>query len=477
MSQPTYAIKGIPVPAGQPTPTRKEITAWISNNPLQVSLFMRALTEFQQLSPTQNPLSYYRIAGIHGDPDVPWDGVGNPQGPGLPGFWCAHNRSTFSTWHRPYLALFEQRIYDIMIGIIARNVPAGSQRKAWEDAAKQWRLPYWDWAVKQRYMGDYGLPEIFTKERVPILNFDRTTTTNIINPLWKFSNPTGVPMGHRSMGIYRLRGYPWSRAVGTSRFGIVTSQSETTWRGGINDWREANEALQNPSQIGWFPASTGDAVYRLFAPGYFSSFESFESKIFHNPQTPRDYLSLEYVHDGIHPLTGGWDENGRGIGHMADPSVSAFDPIFWFHHCNVDRLAAIFQKLNPNMWFNPQGRVGSAPLDPFHIDTASTSWNSDLCRDWRASLGYEYDDLSAPGPPTTSVAARSFAADSPSDLSAPGPPADLIVVPLPEVDSPDDQSDLSRLRKIINEKYGHVRRELDKSPSIHGRENDYIINV
>lgn len=63
MSQPTYAIRGIPVPAGQPTPTRKEITTWVSNNPLQVSLFMRALTEFQQLSPTQDPLSYYRIAG------------------------------------------------------------------------------------------------------------------------------------------------------------------------------------------------------------------------------------------------------------------------------------------------------------------------------------------------------------------------------------------------------------------------------
>jgi tyrosinase len=117
-----------------------------------------------------------------------------------------------------------------MIGIIARHVPAGSQRTAWEDAAKQWRLPYWDWAVKQRYIGDYGLPEIFTKERVPILNFDRTTTTNIINPLWKFSNPTGVPMGHRSMGIYRLRGYPVRNPFLSCR------PTELTVSSGVGQW-------------------------------------------------------------------------------------------------------------------------------------------------------------------------------------------------------------------------------------------------
>lgn len=48
--------------------------------------------------------------GIHGDPDVAWDGVTNPtDDPADPfrGWWCAHNRPTFATWHRPYLALFE----------------------------------------------------------------------------------------------------------------------------------------------------------------------------------------------------------------------------------------------------------------------------------------------------------------------------------------------------------------------------------
>jgi hypothetical protein len=86
---------------------------------------MGALTKFQKFTPVQDPLSYYRITssclyqilysiylivnspGIHGDPNAPWNGVGSPQGPSLSSWWCAHNKSTFSTWHRPYLALFE----------------------------------------------------------------------------------------------------------------------------------------------------------------------------------------------------------------------------------------------------------------------------------------------------------------------------------------------------------------------------------
>lgn len=35
--------------------------------------------------------------------------------------------------------------------------------------------------------------------------------------------------------------------------------------------------------------------------------------------------SMEDVHNSIHFWTG-------GRGHMADPAIAAFDPIFWLHH-------------------------------------------------------------------------------------------------------------------------------------------------
>uniref|UniRef100_A0A383VC36 Tyrosinase copper-binding domain-containing protein n=1 Tax=Tetradesmus obliquus TaxID=3088 RepID=A0A383VC36_TETOB len=63
--------------------------------------------------------------------------------------------------------------------------------------------------------------------------------------------------------------------------------------------------------------------------------------------------SLEGVHDQVHD-TLGWDE-----GHMGYPEVAAFDPIFFLHHANVDRLLALWQVVyddpsNPATWIQPE---------------------------------------------------------------------------------------------------------------------------
>jgi hypothetical protein len=44
-----------------------------------------------------------------------------------------------------------------------------------------------------------------------------------------------------------------------------------------------------------------------------------------------DHISLEVPHNHLHNIIGG---DG---GNMSDISISAFDPIFWLHHCNMDR--------------------------------------------------------------------------------------------------------------------------------------------
>jgi tyrosinase len=41
---------------------------------------------------------------------------------------------------------------------------------------------------------------------------------------------------------------------------------------------------------------------------------------------PEVWGSLEDTHNSVHDLTGGIG------GHMGDPAVAAFDPIFWLHH-------------------------------------------------------------------------------------------------------------------------------------------------
>ena len=60
---------------------------------------------------------------------------------------------------------------------------------------------------------------------------------------------------------------------------------------------------------------------------YATSYERFSS----NANLLTDYTPLETPHNSLHNIIGG---NG---GNMSDISISAFDPLFWLHHCNMDR--------------------------------------------------------------------------------------------------------------------------------------------
>ena len=39
---------------------------------------------------------------------------------------------------------------------------------------------------------------------------------------------------------------------------------------------------------------------------------------------------------------------------MSDIPYAAFDPIFWLHHANVDRIFAIWQAIYPDSYTTPQ---------------------------------------------------------------------------------------------------------------------------
>jgi tyrosinase len=58
-----------------------------------------------------NTQSFFQVGGIHGLPNIPWDGVtGNPLFNPQPSQWkgyCTHGSVLFPTWHRPYVMLYE----------------------------------------------------------------------------------------------------------------------------------------------------------------------------------------------------------------------------------------------------------------------------------------------------------------------------------------------------------------------------------
>lgn len=77
--------------------------------------------------------------GIHGQPLVPWDTKAPKSS-----WYCTHGSPLFPPWHRPYLALYEQRLYEIMLKLIPTTFALEDQ-PALIHAAETWRFPYWDW--------------------------------------------------------------------------------------------------------------------------------------------------------------------------------------------------------------------------------------------------------------------------------------------------------------------------------------------
>jgi tyrosinase len=55
---------------------------------------------------TTDPILYYQIAGIHGQPYIPWNDATASKGQGD---YCTHSTVLFPTWHRTYVLLFEVR--------------------------------------------------------------------------------------------------------------------------------------------------------------------------------------------------------------------------------------------------------------------------------------------------------------------------------------------------------------------------------
>jgi tyrosinase len=99
--------------------------------------------------------------------------------------------------------------------------------------------------------------------------------------------------------------------------------------------------------------------------------QAFDFDVFENGLSNCFQDACENGHNYLHVWVGG---------DMADPDWAAFDPIFWFHHCNVDRLWAKWQDEHPNAVI-PDSILDRA-LDPFPLTGGQVM-------DYRA-LGYEY---------------------------------------------------------------------------------------
>ncbi|KAF9444741.1 polyphenol oxidase [Macrolepiota fuliginosa MF-IS2] len=343
---------------------RLEINNFVHDD-RQFSLYVQALNKMYADDQSNVP-SYFQVAGIHGLPFTAWDGASTPGFTADPNQqwagYCTHGSTLFPTWHRPYVMLIEQ----ILSGY-AQQIAAtyAVDKDAWKQAATNMRQPFWDWA-----QNSVPPPQIISMQQV-----------EITAPSGRRSNVTNPLMRYRFHPIDGSFYYPYSQWQTTLR------RPASTNRGATDNVSGLISVLKN-AQRG-ITESTYAMLTRVTGWSQFSSHTTSKGGNATN--------SLEAIHDNIHVLIG-------GNGHMSDPAVAAFDPIFWLHHANVDRMVSLWSAINPDVWTaNGDAQDGTytlvagqsvnvnTPLTPFW-NSQTSFWLSSQVRS-TSSLGYTYPEF------------------------------------------------------------------------------------
>jgi hypothetical protein len=99
-------------------------------------------------------------------------------------------------------------------------------------------------------------------------------------------------------------------------------------------------------------------------------------------------------HNDVHDSVGGW---------MGDIDQAAMDPIFWLHHCNIDRLWHVWNRSNPSGHKDPSDpRWTGHAFSFFDVHGHKVHKTGADVVDIRVKLGYVYEEephAIAPGPP------------------------------------------------------------------------------
>lgn len=387
---------------------RQNVQDMQRNNPDQFMMYMAALSSMQSVSESSTS-SYYQISGIHGRPYIPYqEAVSSSQNPTTG--YCTHSSALFPTWHRPYLALLEQHIVATAIAI-ANNYPAGSTRNRWLSAAQKVRLPYWDWATPDLQS---GLPPICMQPKFTVtIPVNGVATQRVIpNPLYQYA--------FLSQGLKNQYFDGWYVNAAATRRNPTDS-------GKASQNSVSDQAMRNSYQ------SRRQSTYNLFS---MPSFGAFSNTQFSAGNAPGSFNSVEAIHNEIHVNCGGTGNDLGNLGHMSVLDYSAFDPIFWLHHCQIDRLVAMFQAINPNMQMTSEpasstfarvARQGSmdtdtTPLNPFRHTNGQYYTSRDVMPAssiWDLNYSYAEVPYSYKGQPASAL--RSYTTSRMNALYRPSP--------------------------------------------------------
>ncbi|KAH7441982.1 hypothetical protein KP509_03G065100 [Ceratopteris richardii] len=368
-------------------------------------VFLMAFAAVQALDHTDK-WSYYQIAGIHGLPHEPYDNVESedwdPKNPEWWGGYCHHGSPLFPTWHRPHVMLLEQSIIR-QAKLFATTLSEKAEKDAVLALADDLRFPYWDSANQSTRL--LGLPEVFMTTDVALLYpWKSISDTTIPNPLKSFVLPVNLGKVFSSSDVYNPTAKPHYKVPPTGT--IFTPMNYPTVRH-VNEAYQSQPDKLNVTLIRSANSTLVEGVHAVFQHNQWLPF----SNHYWSEETHGDgsqyghYSSIELVHDSVHGYVGG------SGGHLAHLEVAAFDPIFFFHHCNVDRLVALWQYCYPNSWIpsealqlnndgtytqHPESEVNeNTPLTPFRVSASDANKfaTSNDVRLVDADCGYSYPEI------------------------------------------------------------------------------------
>jgi len=370
------------------------------------------------------------LAGYHGEPfagagafidSAPVDGDPDK----MQAYWggyCNHNNVLFPTWHRVYVLKVEEALQSIVPDVM---------------------LPYWDETSDESV--NEGIPWALTRETITL------DDKEIQNPLISYVFPAKVDdlksdnYTYTKQEGYTTVRYPLSGLVGTAEARVKTLIHNDKYP----DY-DTNVGLLNENVKAWIfsgpthpkkmidgedkkplPNSIYDKYVRcLEAPNYTVFSNKTSSGTWNDALGKGDkrnfVTALEDPHNTIHLSVGGFDipsdhfqsgELAGANGDMGENNTAAFDPIFFFHHCNVDRMFWVWQKKHgktdnfeiipgyagtsssdgqgptPNFPLDASLSMGS-PLTPFLIDpkTRQQMYTSNDVVNIETQLGFTYSE-------------------------------------------------------------------------------------
>ncbi|KAK2548884.1 Tyrosinase [Acropora cervicornis] len=320
--------------------------------------FLKAWKLIQEL-PSTNPNSFWSIASYHGMPfkerrvplgggksekDV--SGTDKDKDTKTWGGYCQHGNVLFPFWHRFYCLRLEQALQSVL--------EKGQERVA---------LHYWDASSKEST--SEGLPDIVTTKDVCI------DGEYVPNPLLKFKLPKAIkddvsPSGPNSQFYEKEAGYetcryPYSgiRSPDDAKATAIEHNKK------IDSRDETPQSLLQANIISWL--SDGASRRKGVAQQLEDCLHTTDYNPFSNTTSVGSAdVSVEQPHNDLHVAIGGftqpetnedgsvkqdslgnfiWDGPIEGAnGDMGANEVASYDPIFFLHHSNMDRMLWIWQK-------------------------------------------------------------------------------------------------------------------------------------